>query len=480
MEEARAAGNWIIEACNAVGLYDDERADHCSTGVWRTEHDEAVAHCGDRVVTADGTAVPVAVFESAHTMVGASAINPPVSDPCLAAQLNTLLQNIRRGWGWARPIDAEVYLGWVAAAFLGGFPDWRTHLHVSGGRGSGKSSLMEVTSLMLGDLAGGILNDVTEAGIRQARNNQARPLLMDEFEPEQGRSSRQGSIISFIRLMSGGGGGKIARGSSDHTSKSFRALGPVYLSAINHVEFAPQDRSRFVFLQLDALPALGGPVEGAERLQQTRKMAKRLSSALWARMLAQSVRWDRDYLAVKASLDAKGADARQAATIATIVLGRDLLLYEGSITEERLEHAEELMRAMLADASVSTGDSEAEDALGCALDCVIPLDHGVGRSVREILGSLLADIGEAVLGGEAALNRAGVFIRWPQREIAIRTGAKVKLFEDSKWAGGAHSSALSKLPGAAKSANSINLAPGNKQRAVLIPIGILGFESSSK
>ena len=44
---------------------------------------------------------------------------------------------------------------------------------------------------MLGEFGGSVLNDATEAGIRQSRNNQARPILIDEFEPDQ--SVRNGS-----------------------------------------------------------------------------------------------------------------------------------------------------------------------------------------------------------------------------------------------------------------------------------------------
>jgi hypothetical protein len=138
-------------------------------------------------------------------MIGAPPIAPPDNTFINPEEVEFLLSELKALWGWKRDVDADIFLGWVAAAILGGFPAWRSHLYVYGSRGSGKSKLMEVAAGMLGEFGGSVLNDATEAGIRQSRNNQARPILIDEFEPDQGvrNESKQDGMFALFRRMSG-------------------------------------------------------------------------------------------------------------------------------------------------------------------------------------------------------------------------------------------------------------------------------------
>ena len=53
------AGEWIIKACNNRGIFDPATADMRSIGVWRGDSGNAIAHCGDCVVSADGDIVPL-------------------------------------------------------------------------------------------------------------------------------------------------------------------------------------------------------------------------------------------------------------------------------------------------------------------------------------------------------------------------------------------------------------------------------------
>ena len=55
--------------------------------------------------------------------------------------------------------------------------------------------------MLLGGLAGDVLNDATEAALRQSRNNEARPVLIDEFEPDDNarNGARQDAIFALFR-----------------------------------------------------------------------------------------------------------------------------------------------------------------------------------------------------------------------------------------------------------------------------------------
>ena len=205
---AKKAGLWIIEVCNQKGIFDPAATNILSVGVWRDKNDRAVAHCGDCWIDADGRRHELH-GNQADVMVSAQVISEPHISPAAAASAKNLLRRLEIGWGWARPEDAAIALGWAAAAALGGFPNKRPHLYINGSRGSGKSTFMGLVSDLLGDFGGKVLTNTTEAGIRQARNNQARPILVDEFEPEgnQRTAGQQDAFLALARSMYDGAGG---------------------------------------------------------------------------------------------------------------------------------------------------------------------------------------------------------------------------------------------------------------------------------
>ena len=397
--------------------------------------------------------------------------------------MNQLLERLRKSWGWKRKLEVDVFFGWIAAACLGGFPDWRAHLYVYGSRGSGKSKLMELAASLLGDLAGGVVNDATEAGLRQSRNNQARPILIDEFEPDDNARNgvRQDGILALFRRMSGGDGGRISRGGADHSSVSFRTLGAAYVTSINHIELEPQDRSRFVMLELDAVPDIDNPAQGAADLKALESTVRSKSRGFFQRMLAQSSRWDATRASIAAKARSLGADARQAATVSTILAGRDLLLFDDQICTSRLNALEPYLREMIGDASETDVASEGAEALDHLLSSMVMLDQGVRRTVRELLQSVIA--GTSIVGvtdPNGALNRFGVHVLQDKECVAVRLGKTspiAKLYSETKWRSGAHGSALLKLDGVEKPKSAVRLSPNLQQRAILVPFDSLPFET---
>ena len=482
----KKAGLWIIEQCNAKGVYDPSRADIRSIGVWRDDDGNAVAHCGDQIVFPNGKTSVLTKYEAKHTMIGARRITKPdLSRLPLDDELN-LLRAIERLWGWKRHEDASIWLGWIAAACLGGFPDWRAHLYVHGNRGSGKSKLIELAARLLGDFSGDVVNDATEAGLRQSRNNQARPLLIDEFEPEVNprTASRQDNMLALFRRMSGGAGGRSSRGGSDHSPVSFRTLGAVYVSSINHIQMEPQDRSRFVVLELQSLPNCQNPLRAAEDLDETFKVCGAISAHFRGRLLRQSGRWDRTHLAIAAKARALGADARQADTASTILAGLDMALFEGEIDSLRLEDLEEPMKALIADSGESDEGSEGQDVLDYLLSSSLSLDHGLKRTVRELISAAMKPEVEDGFGRAANdLARHGIYLHKDKQYMALRTGKTTptaKLYADTKWRNGAHSSALGKLAGVDHPSSAVRVAPNEQHRVILVPVVVLELSSGSE
>lgn len=473
---SKEVGRWIIRACNQAGVFDPNNADIKSIGVWREYNGTLVAHCGDRLAYNDGQEITLPHRTDKSIMIGTTAITPPADHPASSNELHDLLEQLRMSWGWKTPYAADVVFGWVSAAFLGGYPEWRSHLYVHGSRGSGKSKLMQFAALLLGELAGGVINDATEAGLRQSRNNQARPVLIDEFEPDDTiqNGSRHDAMMALFRRMSGGEGGRISRGSAHHSSVSFRIVGAAFVTSINHIHLEPQDRSRFVMLELGSLPCAVEPARSAAALRELERHARDIASAFFCRMVLQSSRWDETHSRIAAEARRLGGDARQADTVATILTGRDLALFDDAIDTYRLKDLEPILREMLNDAAEADAACEGTEALDYLLGTNLSLDHGIKRSVRELLQST---IGKSTLPGvedpKGALARNG--IHYSEKKLCIgvtigRNSQAAKIFRDTKWRNGAHVSALLKVDGANKPKNPVRFGPCQQHRVLLIPI----------
>lgn len=477
----KQAGLWIIEQCNAKGVFDPSNSDLRSIGVWPDDRGGAVAHCGDRIVFPNGKAQALTEYRAKHTMIGSRRITAPQFARLPQDTELNLLRTIKRLWGWKRDVDADIWLGWVAAACLGGFPDWRAHLYVHGNRGSGKSKLIELAARLLGDFSGDVVNDATEAGLRQSRNNQARPLLIDEFEPDNNprSASRQDGMLALFRRMSGGAGGRISRGGSDHSPVSFRMLGAVYVTSINHIHMEPQDRSRFIVLELQSLPDCQDPIAAAEDLSRAFALCGEISTRFRGRLLRQSERWDRTHSAISAKARSFGADARQAATAATILAGLDLALFDGDIDHLRMEDLEVAMKALIVDSGEADEGSEGRDVLDHLLSASLPLDRGIKRTVRELV---FAEVNQEVIAGlddaSGALRRHGVYVGRENQYLALRSGRSTptaQLYANTKWRNGAHASALLKLEGVVRPPSAVRVSRNEQHRVVLVPFAHLGL-----
>jgi len=143
-------------------------------------------------------------------------------------------------WNWKRSeIDAQLLLGWIAAAMIGGALKWRPMAWVTGGAGTGKSTLQHLLDALFGE--GGLIDcaDTTAAGVYQLLGHRTLPVAIDELEADAD-NTRVMSVIKLARLAASGG--RMMRGGSDHQSVSFEM------------------RSCFFFVDPDPAAAGAGPL----------------------------------------------------------------------------------------------------------------------------------------------------------------------------------------------------------------------------
>ena len=126
------------------------------------------------------------------------------------------------------------------------------------------------------------------------------------------------------------------------------------------------------------------------------------------------------------------------------------------------------------------GDEESadgRDVIDYLLSAVLVLDHGLKRTVGELLD---AAYGRSELSDpiepRAALARSGIFADPDSDTFAVgssRTSALSLLFEKTKWAKGAHVSALLKVVGVEKPKYAKRFGRYGQLRVLTIPVSLI-------
>jgi hypothetical protein len=158
-----------------------------------------------------------------------------------------LLETFRK-WNWTRPdVDPVLLLGWIGCALIGGALDWRPAVLLIGDRATGKSTLQHALRNIFGDTLFRSA-DTTAAGIYQAMAHDARPVALDELEPD----SDPRKLDNVVHLMRTSASGDIGRrgGPTKGEASEFQMRSAFLFSAINNPLRSAQDMSRVAVLRL--------------------------------------------------------------------------------------------------------------------------------------------------------------------------------------------------------------------------------------
>jgi hypothetical protein len=162
---------------------------------------------------------------------------------------------IARTWNWKRPaLDPILLLGAIGQGFISGALPWRSNVWITGGRGTGKSTLNGQRGLI--DLLYGEAifrtSNTSAAAIRQMLRNSTVPVLIDEAEPGANGDNRKiTEVVELARVASSGG--TMYRGGQDHTAHEFTMHSAFWFSSINIPPMEASDRSRLAILELKPL-----------------------------------------------------------------------------------------------------------------------------------------------------------------------------------------------------------------------------------
>lgn len=241
----------LISACKKIGQFDPTRVRGC--GVWE-DKGRIVLNTGRQIIC-NGSIIPHSRFSSNFVYVdSARRIRYDESD-MLSWQEGQIIAEACQRFKWKDKRSGVYLAGWLAIARIAGALPIRPHVWLTGGAGTGKSTLLEeLIQVVLGHDSERLYlnNGTTEAGLRQQLNADAIPVIFDEFETlNEGSKSRIESILDLLRQAWSQGGSAIIKGSADGTASIYRLAFCALVASIRVGLNNDADRGRFTMIELD-------------------------------------------------------------------------------------------------------------------------------------------------------------------------------------------------------------------------------------
>lgn len=494
--DADLATGAMTQACSEQGIFDPEGAVR-GVGAWADDDGQLIYHLGDRLLIGGVEGEPTSHQGRIYPAM------PPIPHPAEAvadaADPYTDLIEALETWNWQRPdIDAVIMAGTFGVQAFGGALDWRPACWVTGGAGSGKSSLQKLILYLHGGEKGLVQStDPTARGIAAQLGQSTLPVALDELEPGDTGSQKEKAIVATARVAASGG--RWMRGSSDQKGSSGQLCSTFLFSSILIPGILDsQDRQRIIILDLLALPEGAKPPNlRAETWRARGARLKRLVIDRWPTWAQRLDLW-------REALAAEGVTGRNGDNWATTMAMACIMRQAALPTADELKGwAVKIAAQIKPDLSELGNDADdvlvhilgktidpfrrgethtvaqwiqvaaesplAPRALCGAADSVLELDDAErarrAKAANEVLAKMLMRVVHHGAGPRLFVGNA-------------RAPGILDFFRDTKWAGGAWAQSLLRIKGAEKGTTSRTLA-GIATRGVEVPLssipGLLAF-----
>ena len=471
------AADELMSQSFRVGIFDPQMVR--GRGAWY-DRQRVIMHLGNRldVIRKDAETEHLSIhnppdtiyfYEKAKTLTGPS-------DECLDNETCLQLIQLAKKFKWDDPIYAQFLLGWIVLAPVCGALDWRPHIWITGGAGTGKTTILKY---FMRPLLAGIFQSATggttEAGLRGTLKSDAIPVVFDEFEQNEARDKQiVQNVLSLARIASSEGG-KIYKGTTSGGANSFEIRSMFCVSSINVNLIQKADIDRFCVLCLHK-PAAGEEKEdwfefesqilslctednGRRLIARTlknipaiRENAKTFSTALARKRGARYGDQHGYLLAGWYSLMASGGDV--------VTLDFALALVDGIAWPEA--------------ASADPMEADEVKCLNFILDSLVAVDTKK-ISIRELVGMARRGVitctpmKDGSESPEIVLARYGIKIHEGMLAIANSQKNLQSLLKETQWSGNAYRQSLRRIDGAVVPQSPIRFPSMGLSRGTLIP-----------
>jgi len=496
------ASQALIIACTEKGIFDPTGRIR-GRGAHRSRHGGLIIHVGDKVL---------APKENVDGSIGRSdwhnpgvidryvyPAGPPIPRPhpkYATAKPGEQLLALFRTWQWQRALlDPVLLLGWIGCAFVGGALDWRPNIWITGGHGTGKSTLNGKHGVLNYLFGEGVFKtgNASAAAIRQSLKNSTVPVMFDEIEASED-NRRVKEVIELARVSSSGD--TVHRGGSDHQASEFTLQSCFQFSSVLMPPIEPQDRSRLAILELNRFPAVAqSPDLRAMNLPA-------IGAMLYRRMIEGWARWEETLRAYQAALAMRKHSARACDQFGTLLAAAHILLEDDLSDPVAIsEWVAKCDPRFLSEVSEATPDPEQ-----CTVHMLTSMVQARGGDLRESLGTWIAravnmhaindidcenarqklsEIGLKLVHlapkdpGPDGEPRYGVNALMPGKAaylaVAQSHQALAAIFAGTKWQGGVWTQSLGRHQGALR---GLQVKIGHMNaRATLVPLAYVIDES---
>lgn len=244
--DTKAAAQFIIRTAEQRGIFDTEKIR--GRGAW-IDDGRVVYHHGSHL-SVDGKPMDVTEIDSNYVYEMAKSMQLPADTMMTNADGQRLI-DIMKMFRWSVDGSALLFAGWIALAPICGAIPWRPHIWMTGGAGSGKSSLAKFGHSLLKGTDVFAQGNSSEAGIRQRLRADARPVIMDESESnEDGDARRVQSILGLIRQASTESDAETLKGTTDGSGMTYHIRSMFCLASIQVALKHKADIDRLTVLTL--------------------------------------------------------------------------------------------------------------------------------------------------------------------------------------------------------------------------------------
>ena len=254
---AKTGANWtqaasnLFEASANVGVYSPNRIRGRGAYI---DKKHTLLHLGEEIIC-NGERLSILkklpfktnyIYQRSANLYGCGN-EPPLSD----SQAYEILELAQR-FQWDVQASGMLLAGWVALAPICGALDWRPHIWLTGGAGTGKSAILDrFVSPLLADMGVHVSGNTTEAGLRQTLKSDALPIIFDEAESnEKADQQRMQAILALARVASSETNAQMIKGSPNGEVIRFHLRSMFFLSSISTALKQGADRTRFAQLTL--------------------------------------------------------------------------------------------------------------------------------------------------------------------------------------------------------------------------------------
>lgn len=451
------AQDMIVEAQQSIGFYDPKRIR--GAGVWR-DQDGIILNDGRRIVTMDGRSFSYQEYQTGFYYVPSLVAFGEMHGPESTDEDGEKLEDLFRALEFEDASQAILLMGWCLIAPFGGVLKWRPHIWLTGQKGAGKSWAMDnIVVPLCGPFAYIGSGKDTEAGIRWALDQDARPSILAEMEPKN-KTSREkiASILELARNASDDSGkiniSQAGGGTKSFSIRSMFAFSSKVMPSEDDAVTSRTTRLDLVRPKNEAAKISKTVRLVAELLDDPGRFNRRIFHAL-PRILS-------DIEFIRASFLGVLGSQRSADQVAPMLAAAWAARSDKSVRESGL-WLERWISELGQEAKLTVGD---EDTFMNALVAIgIKNDECKTRTVAELLAKV-ADAEEGDGSALLLLERHGITLRRKFKvspwvlSIATKLPKLAELFKDTLW-GDAYGDQVKRsvftLPGATR---PIRLAAG--------------------